>query len=228
MAHLSLPGEISASRKEIQVFGSALPRPKSPFGSREVRVSWGTRTSSGTLVSKFGILAHPLGLLSAIPWRHPLAAPPNIAWSEWGHAARLVPGFDYVYGASQANPRRWAYLELEHPAASTQRRTEPSVLGDRLQVNQVRVVEFGRIGPSAPIEVNTRATLSIFRDKILGMPVAPLAYILERNRPPQGLDLFEYFIHCDEERIVVIDVSNAIFLPVVSCSRGSHDFSLVF
>jgi hypothetical protein len=218
LACMALPGEIPDSGPQIQVFGSALPRPKSPFGSREVRISWATRSPSGTF--RIGILVHPSVLLSAVPQRHPLTAPPNIAWSEWGQATRLVPDFDVVYGGVRpSNPRRLAYLELEHPPASTQCRTEPSVLGERLRVDQVRVIEFGRIGPSAPTKVVAKAILSIFRDQILGQPVVPLAYILERNRAPQDLRLFEYVAHCDEERIVILDVSTIIFLPVVLFSR---------
>ena len=81
-------------------------------------------------------------------------------------------------------------------------------MGDRLLVNQVRVLEFGRVGPSAPSEAMVTAMKSILWDQVRGTPVAPLAFNLERNRPPQGLDLFDYVVRCDEERIVVFDVSN--------------------
>ena len=87
--------------------------------------------------------------------------------------------------------------------------------GKRLTVSKVQVIEFGRMGssgqdtgtPMTPQEIMRDPIASYLSSPLLDDIVVPLMNTLRVDRCPQKWRLREYVTLCDEERIVVLEVS---------------------
>ena len=227
VARLVFPGQGPFSEPEVNVFGSALSRRNAPFAARSpVRLSW-TDTSFGSppqfppvellmdtesLVSLASLVDSPSPSSNIIPW------------SEWGRAARRIPGMKYRYGSLPMNPTRQAVLEIKHLVVPSLDPSLPGMNGKRLTVSKVQVIEFGRMGSSGQDAGTPMTRQEIMRDPVapyLSSPllddiVVPLMNTLRVDRCPQKWGLREYVTLCDEERIVVLEVSTIVSLPVIS------------